>query len=231
MSVPWIVKQDRRPGRQRFPGPRVPPNLFAIVLGIAGLALAWYAAGPVLGSSQAVPDALSVLDAGLWLVLVGAYLAEGPRSSWPTSVILFLSPFVSVSALTAISWPPRRQRCLCRRARSGDRVPGRDDSYRGLANRPVDDRGDRAGFRASGLLAADRRGGADRRERRRPGSSSAGRGVVRDRRHQLVLLGSMTFNRLFTRPALPSALVPTMAIDSVYPRSRGRRISPWRAGP
>jgi tellurite resistance protein len=54
--------------------PRVPPNLFAIALGIAGLAQAWHAAVPALGAPQAVPNALDALDAVLWLVLVGAYL-------------------------------------------------------------------------------------------------------------------------------------------------------------
>jgi hypothetical protein len=48
-------------------------------LGIAGLAQAWHAAVPVLGAPPAVPDALDVLDAAVWLVLAGAYLAQGPR--------------------------------------------------------------------------------------------------------------------------------------------------------
>ena len=44
MSIPRLPETDQRPKRQRFLGPRVPPNLFAIVLGIAGLAEAWHAA-------------------------------------------------------------------------------------------------------------------------------------------------------------------------------------------
>jgi hypothetical protein len=71
MSVPQIVENDHSPRRQKFPDPRVPPNLFAIALGAAGLAVAWEAAAPLLGTPQAVPDALDVLDAALWLVLVG----------------------------------------------------------------------------------------------------------------------------------------------------------------
>ena len=73
-----IVEKDQSPRRHRVPGPRVPPNLFGIALGIAGLAPAWHAAMPVLGTTQAIPDALNVLDAVRWLVLVGAYLAQGP---------------------------------------------------------------------------------------------------------------------------------------------------------
>ena len=106
MSVPWIVQQDRSPGRRRFADPRVPPNLFAIVLGIAGLSQAWHAAGPVLGTPQAVPDALSVLDAALWLALVGAYLAQGPRIVLADLRDPVLSPFVSVPPSRRCSCPP-----------------------------------------------------------------------------------------------------------------------------
>ena len=61
MPVPRIVAGDQSSTRRRFLGTRVPPNVFAIALGIAGLALAWQAAVvPVLGIPQAVPDALSV---------------------------------------------------------------------------------------------------------------------------------------------------------------------------
>ena len=60
MPVPRIVAGDQSSTRRRFLGTRVPPNVFAIALGIAGLALACQAAVPVLGIPQAVPDALSV---------------------------------------------------------------------------------------------------------------------------------------------------------------------------
>src|SRR5580693_2548622 len=102
MSVPQIVAKGQRPRRQRFVGPRVPPNLFAIALGIAGLALAWDAAVPVLGTPQAVPDALNILSAALWLVLVGAYLAQGPRVVLADLGDPVQSPFVSAAALTAM---------------------------------------------------------------------------------------------------------------------------------
>jgi tellurite resistance protein len=97
MSIPSIVAGDQGLKRERFLGPRVPPNLFAIVLGIAGLTLAWQAAVPVLGTPQAVPDALSILDAALWLVLIGAYLAQGPRIIMADLRDPVLSPFVSAA--------------------------------------------------------------------------------------------------------------------------------------
>jgi tellurite resistance protein len=86
MSVNQIMEQDQGP-RRRFPGLRVRPNLFAIALGIAGLGQAWHAAVSAIGAPSAVPDALDALDAALWLVLAGAYLAQGrtwcPRDRRP----------------------------------------------------------------------------------------------------------------------------------------------------
>jgi tellurite resistance protein len=73
------VENDQGPRRHKLLGPRVPPNLFGIALGIAGLAQAWDAAAPVLGTAQAVPGAFDVLAAALWLVLAAAYLAQGPH--------------------------------------------------------------------------------------------------------------------------------------------------------
>jgi hypothetical protein len=55
MSVAQIVDNDQSPRRRRFPGLRVPPNLFAIVFCIAGLAEAWHAAVPVLGRVRRFP--------------------------------------------------------------------------------------------------------------------------------------------------------------------------------
>jgi hypothetical protein len=72
-----MVEKGQSPRRRRFAGPRAPPNLFAIALGIAGLSQAWHAAVPVLGTPPEVRDALNVLDAALWLILAGAYLGQG----------------------------------------------------------------------------------------------------------------------------------------------------------
>src|SRR5580698_8870094 len=73
MSILRLPEKDQSPKRQRFLGPRVPPSLFGIVLGIAGLTQAWRAAVPLPGTPEAIPDALGIMDAVLWLVLVGLY--------------------------------------------------------------------------------------------------------------------------------------------------------------
>jgi tellurite resistance protein len=57
---------------------------------------------PVLGTGHAVADVLNVLDAALWLVLVGAYLAQGRLIILADLRDPVLSPFVAASALTAM---------------------------------------------------------------------------------------------------------------------------------
>ncbi len=51
---------------------RIPVSLFSVVLGVAGLGAAWRAAARAYGTSQWVSDALLVLAAALWLVLLAA---------------------------------------------------------------------------------------------------------------------------------------------------------------
>jgi tellurite resistance protein len=222
MSVPQIVEKDQSPKRQRFLGPRVPPNLFAIALGIAGLAQAWDAAMPLLGTPQAIPDALSILDAALWLVLVGAYLAQGPRIVLADLRDPVLSPFVSASALTAMLLSA----ALVKEAFAAGRVlvivslaitmgiggwltgqwmtGGEPDSVHPGYFLPT---------AAGGLIGAN---AAAQVHLHALAEASFGIGVI-----SWVLLGSTILNRLFTRPALPSALVPTMAIELGIPAVAG----------
>jgi tellurite resistance protein len=222
MSVPQIVEKDQSPKRQRFLGPRVPPNLFAIALGIAGLAQAWDAAMPLLGTPQAIPDALSILDAALWLVLVGAYLAQGPRIVLADLRDPVLSPFVSASALTAMLLSA----ALVNEAFAAGRVlvivslaitmgiggwltgqwmtGGEPDSVHPGYFLPT---------AAGGLIGAN---AAAQVHLHALAEASFGIGVI-----GWVLLGSVIMNRLFTRPALPNALVPTMAIELGIPAVAG----------
>ena len=235
MSVTLIVDKDQSPRRQRFPGPRVPPNLFAIALGIAGLAQAWDAAVPVLGTPQAIPDALSILDAAIWLVLVGVYLAQGPRIIMADLRDPVLSPFVSASALTAmlLSAALAKEAFAAGRALvivflavtigiggwlTGQWMTGgiEPDSVHPGYFLPT---------AAGALIGAN---AAAQVHLHALAEASFGIGVI-----SWVLLGSMILNRLFSRPALPSALVPTMAIElgitavagSAYFAVAGRTVS------
>jgi tellurite resistance protein len=223
MSVPQIVERDRSPRRQRFLGPRVPPTLFAIALGIAGLTEAWRAAGPLLGTPQAVPDALSILDAALWLVLVGAYLAQGPRIILADLRDPVLSPFVSASALTAMILSA----ALAKDAFSAGRVLvivflavtialGGWLTGQWMTGGIEPDSVHPGYFlptAAGGLIGAN---AAAQVHLHALAEASFGIGIV-----SWVLLGSTILNRLFSRPALPNALVPTMAIELGIPAVAG----------
>ena len=79
---------------------RVPPNFFAMPLGIAGLGEAWEAARPVLGLPRAVPNAFLAAAALLWLVLVVAYLAQGFPRILADLRDPVLSPFTSLAVIT-----------------------------------------------------------------------------------------------------------------------------------
>jgi tellurite resistance protein len=215
MSVTRIVGKDQSPKRQGFLGPRVPPNLFAIALGVAGLAEAWRAAVPLLGTPQAVPDALYVLGAVLWLVLAGAYLVRGPRIILADLRDPVLSPFVSASALT----PMILSAALAKDAFTAGRVlvivflavtiglggwltgqwmTGgiKPDSLHPGYFLPT---------AAGGLIGAD---AAAQVHLHALAGASFGIGII-----SWVLLSPMILNRMLTRPPLPNALVPTMAIE------------------
>ena len=223
MSIPQIVEKDQSPKRHRFPGRRVPPNLFAIALGIAGLTLAWDAAVPVLGTPQAVPDALSILDAVLWLVLVGAYLAQGRRVIMADLRDPVLSPFVSASALTAMILAAALAKEAFAAGRvlvvvflavtivlggwlTGQWITGgiEPDSVHPGYFLPT---------AAGGLIGAS---AAAQVHLHALAEASFGIGAI-----CWLLFASMILNRLFSRPALPDGLVPTMAIELGIPAVAG----------
>jgi tellurite resistance protein len=81
--------------------PRVPPSLFSIALGLAGLGQAWHAAEPVLGTPAAVSDAIFALAAAAWLALVAAYAAQGWRQVLADLRDPVLGAFVPAAPITA----------------------------------------------------------------------------------------------------------------------------------
>ena len=86
----------------------------------------------------------------------------------------------------------------------------------------MDDRWHRRGFRAPGYFLPTAAGGliganaAAQVHLHALAEASFGIGVI-----CWIMLGSVILNRLFTRPALPSALVPTMAIELGIPAVAG----------
>jgi hypothetical protein len=88
-----------RPPRTVRAGRRVPPNLFGIAFGLAGLGEAWDAARQPLGVPSAVPDAIFLAAAVAWLVLVVGYAAQGPRQVLADLRHPVLAPFVSLAVI------------------------------------------------------------------------------------------------------------------------------------
>ena len=217
------MAEDQSPRRQRFLGRRVPPNLFAIVLGIAGLAQAWDAAVPLLGTPRAIPDALSILDAALWLVLAGAYLAQGARIVLADLRDPVLSPFVSASVLTATLLAA----ALATHAFAAGRVlvivflavtVGLGGWLTGQwMTGGIEPDSVHPGYflptAAGALIGAN---AAAQVHLHALAEALFGIGVI-----CWILLASTILNRLFTRPALPATLVPTMAIELGVPAVAG----------
>src|SRR6516165_2222531 len=88
-------------GQGKFRRPRVPPSLFTIALGLAGLGQAWHAAEPVLGVPAVVPDAIFAVAAAAWVALVAAYAAQGWRQVLADLRDPVLGAFVPAAAAPA----------------------------------------------------------------------------------------------------------------------------------
>ena len=89
-------------GHGKLRRPRVPPTLFTVALGLAGLGQAWHATEPVLGVPAAVSDAIFALAAAVWLALVAAYAAQGWRQVLADLRDPVLGAFVPAGAITAM---------------------------------------------------------------------------------------------------------------------------------
>jgi len=209
--------------------PRVPPNFFAIAFGLAGLAEAWEAAVPVLRTPQAVPRALDILAAVVWLTMIALYLAQGPRVIRGDLRHPVLSPFVSVAPITGMLLAAALAPVAFTAARvlvvvflavtivlggwltgqwmTGDIDPGA--IHPGYFLPTV----------AGGLVGADC---AALVHLRGLAEASFGIGVI-----CWLLLGSAILNRLFTRPPCPLRSPPPWRSRRRRPRSPGWPGSPW----
>src|SRR5262249_39177969 len=85
--------------RQR---PRIPPNVFDIPFGLAGLANVWDVAQPALGTPAAVANAMYLVSAAIWLVILAAYLRQGPRHLLADLRDGVAGPFVSLAVITPL---------------------------------------------------------------------------------------------------------------------------------
>jgi len=213
-------------GQGKFRRPRVPPSLFTIALGLAGLGQAWHAAQPVLRVPAAVPDAIFALAAVTWLVLVAAYAAQGWRQVLADLCDPVQGAFVPTAAITAMilggalaaAVPAAfaAGRVLVVIFLAGTIVIGGWLTGQWMAGRLDPDAMHPGYFLptvAGGLVGAVVAAGV-----RLPAVAEASFGIGIG---AWVLLGPPIWTRLFFRPMLPAALVPTLAIEVAPPAVAG----------
>ena len=209
-----------RPARRR---PRVAPVAFVVPFGLAGLGQAWRAAGAELRVPPTVAGAIFVLAAGIWLILVARYAAQGPRQVLADLRDAVLGPFVPLAAIT----PAMLGAALAMAAFSAGRalvvislvltvaaggwltgqwIAGhldQDSAHPGYLLPTV----------AGGLVGA---AAAAQVHLHGLAEASFGIGVV-----SWLVLGSTIWNRLFFRRALAPALVATLAVELAAPAVAG----------
>jgi tellurite resistance protein len=205
--------------RRRRPRRRIPPDLFSIAFGLAGLGNAWQAAGPVLGTPRAVPDAIYILSAVAWLTLVAAYAAQGPRRMLADLRDPVLTPFPSLAAITAMILAAALATAAFTAGRilvifflavtialggwlTGQWIAGdldTDSLHPGYYLPTV----------TGGLVGV---GAASAVHLRALAEASFGIGIL-----CWLLVGALLLNRLFFRRMLPPPLVPTLAIEFAPP--------------
>ena len=193
--------------------------MFGVAFGLTGLADAWRAAGPVLGIPSAVPDALFILAAAVWLILVVAYAAQGRVQVLADLRDPVLAPFVSVPAIVATTLGAALATVAFAAGRIivviflvltlalGGWLIGQwvfldlphDRLHPGYFLPTV----------AGGSVGATAAAGVNLH-----GAAEVSFGIAVI---SWLLLGSTVLNRLFFRPALPPALIPTLAIELAPP--------------
>lgn len=208
---------------RRRPSRRIPPNLFGIPFGIAGLAEVWHAARPVLGTPQLVPNIMFAASSALWIVVASAYAAQGPRQIWSDLHDRVLAPFVSLAVITPMIPASALADHALTAAQvlvavflvltvllggwlTGQWIVGdldQDSAHPGYFLPTV----------AGGFVASFT---ASQVQLRGVAEAMFGIGML-----CWVLLGSLILNRLFFRPSLPAPLIPTLAIEVAPPAIGG----------
>ena len=198
---------------------RIPPTLFTIAFGLAGLGQMWHAVGPLLGVPSAVPDAIFILAAAVWLVVLAAYLAQGVRQLLADVSDPVLAPLVSAALIT----PLLLGIALASVAMTAGRVVvavflaatiafGAWLSGQWIA-RPLDQDAAHPGYflaTVAGALVGAHAAAAVHWHA--VAEASFGIGIA-----CWLLIGSTVLNRLLFRPALPAALTPMLAMELAPP--------------
>jgi tellurite resistance protein len=211
-----VQNADAHAGRGGRAVVRIPPGLFGIALGLAGLAALWAFAGPTFGGPAAVGDALGILAAVVWVVLMVAYLRQGLRRILADARDATLSPFLAAPVMAAYVLA------------AGVLEPHAPRAAHAIVIVFL-----AVGLVVSGLLTGQWLTGGLEEATFGPAFFLPGIGIgfvgadaaATVGLHSIaelffgigiaswVLIGSVTLNRLFFRPRLPPSLLPTMAIE------------------
>jgi tellurite resistance protein len=202
---------------------RIPPNTFGVAFGVSGLAGVWQAAAPVIGTPSAVPDALFILAAAVWLVITVAYLTQGPRQLLADLRDPVLAPFLSLvpivgmalgTALATVAFAAGRVLVVIFLV--GTLAIG-GWLFAQWVVEPLSHACFHPGYflptvagGALGAVAAAAVGLQGVAE------AFLGYGII-----SWLLLGSTVLNRLFFHGGLPAALIPTLAIEVAAPAVSG----------
>jgi tellurite resistance protein len=204
----------------------ITPNMFGIAYGLAGLATCWGYAAILKLAPTAVADALFIITAAVWLVLIVGYLSQVPRGpgGWRAELAdPVMGPFVSlipiVGMLLAIGLMPHSLAAgrwlfgifaaattLLAGWMTGQWIAGDldlDKLHSGYVLPAV----------AGGLIASI---GAAHAGWTGLAHAFMGLGVV-----SWLLIGSVILARLLLRPPLPRPLTPTLAIEIAPPALAG----------
>jgi tellurite resistance protein len=202
---------------------QIRPNLFGISFGIVGLAEAWTAAEPTLGTPHIVPNVLNILAAVVWAAVLVAYAAQGPGQILADLRDRVFAPFVTLSTIVAMFLAASLSEYAFNAGRAlvvvfvvitigvGGWMTGQwivgdldtDLAHPGYFLPTV----------AGGLVAAF---ASAQVHLHTLAQACFGIGIL-----SWLLVGSLLLNRLFFRPALPPALLPTLAIEVGPPAVAG----------
>ncbi|MEV0460343.1 hypothetical protein [Catellatospora methionotrophica] len=198
---------------------RTPPNFFAAPFGLTGLAGCWQVLATMAGAPRVIADVLWLLAAVVWVVLLAGYTARVLTTPGRLGMDVrdaVLSPFVSLVPIVALQlgvglhpYLPQAARIVIYTAIviiigfggwvTGQWIVGdldQDKLHPGYLLPTV----------AGGLLASSAASTVGQSALAR---FCFGLGIV-----CWLMIGSLLLQRLFFRPSLPPALIPTLAIEA-----------------
>jgi tellurite resistance protein len=213
---------------------RIPPGFFGIALGLSGLAALWAFAVATFGGPAAVGDGLGVFAAAVWIVLTVAYLRQGPRQILADARDATVGPFLAAPVMSAYVLA------------AGVLEPHAPGTARAIVIAFLV-----VGLLVSGLLTGQWLTGGLEEATFGPAFFLPGIGIgfvgadaaATVGLHSIaelffgigiagwVLISSVALNRMFFRPRLAPALIPTMAIEMAPAAVAGNAYFLIHAGP